>query len=185
MSSTENEFERLMARIRTGDEEAARELFDRYGQAIQMAVRRRLNRRMRSEFDSLDFAQDAWASFFHIPPERCTFHTPRELMAFLTRLVQNKLIDAYRQRYQTAAHNQRKVRRLRPNTHDLPGRQPTPSQLVIADETWNRLLQNKPPKVRLALEMLREGRSRQEIAESLGLHPKMIQRFLQQLNHRL
>jgi len=184
MSNTANEFERLMERVRTGDAEAGREIFERYGPAIQMVVRRRLNRRMRVEFDSLDFAQDAWASFFHIPPERCTFETPDELVAFLTRLVRNKLTDAYRQRFQTAMHDRRKLRSLNPSVHDRSGRQPTPSQFAIAEEEWDRMLHNKPPKLRHALEMLRAGHSRQEIAESLGLHPKMIQRLLQKLNDR-
>ena len=156
-----------------------------YGSAIQMVVRRRLNRRMRSEFDSLDFAQDAWASFFHIPPEHLTFKTPDDLVAFLSRVVRNKLTDAYRQRFQTVLHDRRKDRSLQPDLHDQPGRQPTPSQFVIADEEWDRLLQGKPPKFRHALEMLRAGHSHQEIAECLGLHPKKIQRLLQKLNDRL
>jgi RNA polymerase sigma factor (sigma-70 family) len=184
MSSTGNEFEQLMERVRSGDTEAAREIFDNYGPAIRMVVRRRLNRRMRIEFDSLDFTQDAWASFFHIVPERCTFETPADLVAFLSRIVRNKLTDAYRQRYQTAAHDRRKLRSLQPDVHDRPGRQPTPSQFAIADEEWDRMLQDKPPKLRHALEMLRAGHSRQEIAASLGLHPRRIQRLLQQLNDR-
>jgi len=184
MSSTENEFARLMERVRAGDAEAAREIFERYGRAIHRVVRQRLNRRMRVEFDSLDFVQDAWASFFHIPPERCTFQTSDDLVAFLTRLVRNKLTDAYRQRFQTAMHDRSKDRPLHPDVHDRPGRQPTPSQLAIAEEEWDRMLQDKPPKLRNALEMLRAGHSRREIAESLGVHPKMIQRLLQKLEER-
>ena len=184
MSSTGNEFERLMERLRAGDAEAGREIFERYGQAIQMVVRSRLNRRMRVEFDSLDFAQDAWASFFHIPPERCTFETPDDLVAFLIRIARNKLTDAYRQRFHTEMHDRRKVRSLEPTDHNRPGRQPTPSQFAIAEEEWDRMLHNKPPKLRLALEMLRAGHSRREIAESLGLNPKMIQRLLEKLNER-
>jgi len=184
MSSTGNEFERLMERVRTGDAEAGREIFERYGPAIQMVVRSRLNRRMRSEFDSLDFAQDAWASFFHIPPERWTFATPDDLMAFLTRIVRNKLIDAYRERYQTAKRDPRRVRPLRPEVHDQPGPQPTPSQFAIAEEEWGRMLKDKPPKLRNALELLRAGHSQREIAESLGIDTKTIRRLLQPLEAR-
>lgn len=184
MSSTGNEFERLMERVRTGDAEAAREIFERYGTAIQMVVRRRLDRRMRSEFDSMDFAQDAWASFFHLPADRCTFATPDDLVAFLTRLVRNKLIDAYRQRFQTAMRDRRRLRSLQPNVHDQPGAQPTPSQFAIAEEEWDRMLKDKPPKLRHALELLRAGHSQREIAESLDIHPRTIHRLLQQLSER-
>jgi RNA polymerase sigma-70 factor (ECF subfamily) len=185
MSNTGSEFEHLMERVRTGDAEAARELFQSYGEAIQKVVRRRLSRRMRSEFDSLDFVQDAWASFFHIAPERWTFQTPEELMAFLTRLVQNKVVDAYRLRYQTKAHAPGHIQTLQTNTPNVAARQPTPSQVAIAEEEWDRMLQDKPPKLRGALEMLRAGYSRQEIAENLGLHPKTIQRLLQSMNKQM
>lgn len=185
MPSTENDFERLMERVRVGDTEAARQLFETYGEAIQRVVRRRLHRRLRTEFDSLDFVQDAWASFFHIPPERYTFRTPEELMAFLCRLVQNKLIDAHRQHFHTEKRDPTKVERLPPNSPDLAIPYPTPSQVMMAEEEWDRILRNKPPKLRRAMEMLRAGYSRQEIAEELGLHPKQIQRLLQQLTKQV
>lgn len=184
MFNGSSEFERLMERIRQGDTEAARQLFDSYGEAIKQVVRRRLHRRLRSEFDSLDFVQDAWASFFHIPPERCTFQTPEELMAFLRRLVENKVIDAYRQRLGTEKRDPYKVQPLQAGTQDVDARQPTPSQVVMAEEEWQRMVRNRSPKLRQALEMLRAGYSRREIAENLGLNPKRFQRLLQQLNEQ-
>jgi RNA polymerase sigma factor (sigma-70 family) len=185
MSTSENEFERLMAGVRAGDPQAGRELFERYGKHIQMVVRRRLHQNLRSQFDSLDFAQEAWASFFDIPPDRYTFQTPEELVAFLTRLVQNKMADAYRRRF---PGGKGAARALPPSTvevEDQPDVEGTPSQFAMAKETWERFLEDKPPQVRQAMEMLRAGYSRQEIAQSLGIHPKMIQRLLQKLDDRL
>lgn len=187
MSSTGSEFEQLMERIRAGDAEAARELYHSYGKAIQLVVRRRLNlnRRMRSEFDSVDFVQEVWAAFFRTDPEHLTFRTPEQLAAFLLRLLRNKLVDAYRLGYRTEERNPRKmIRYLRKNCDDMPAPQPTPSQLAVAEEEFRRLLWNKPPKIRSALEMLRAGCSRQEIAQKLGLNPKMIQRLLQRLDEQ-
>ena len=46
-----------MERVRSGSEEAAREMFDRYSGHIALVVRRRLDQRMRSQYDSLDFLQ--------------------------------------------------------------------------------------------------------------------------------
>ncbi len=151
MSSTANEFEQLMQRVRSGCPEAARELFERYGQEIHMVVHHRLSRRLRSQFDSLDFAQDAWASFFHIPAESYTFETPEELVSFLSRIACHKLLDAYRHRLRTIKHNRHAEQDA---DNDPPGRHPTPSQLAIADEQWDRLLQGQPPEVRRALELL-------------------------------
>lgn len=178
MSSTRNEFEQLMERVRTGDPDAGREIFERYGKAIQRVVRYRLNRRLRSQFDSLDFTQDAWASFFHIPAENYNFRTPEELVAFLTRIVRHKIIDAYRKRCRRSKNTRPQLRRFQNDVDKQPARQPTPSQFVIADEEWSRLLQNKPPKIQQALAMLRDGHSQREIAQNLGLNVRRIHRLL-------
>lgn len=185
MSTPENEFERLMAGVRAGDPQAGQELFERYGKHIQMVVRRRLHQSLRSQFDSLDFAQEAWASFFDISPDRYTFRTPEELVGFLTRVVQHKLIDAYRRRFPGAKGGTCAISPAEAELEEQPGAEATPSQFAMAKETWERFLEDKPPQVRRALEMLRAGYSRQEIAQSLGIHPKMIQRVLQKLDDRL
>jgi RNA polymerase sigma-70 factor (ECF subfamily) len=182
MSGTGNEFERLMQRVRTGDPLVGKELFERYGKAIQMVVRYRLDPRLRSQFDSLDFAQDAWASFFRRPAEDFAFQTPEDLVAFLTQVARHKIIDAYRQRCRHSKKNGRTFRRSETYIDDKPARQPTPSQMAIGEEAWRRLLRNKPPKIQLALEMLRDGYSQREIAQRLELNVKRIQRLIKRLN---
>ncbi len=184
MSSSGNEFERLMERVRTGDPEVGKELFERYGKAIQMVVRYRLDRRMRSQFDSLDFAHDAWASFFRIPTDNYTFRTPEELVAFLSRVVRHKMIDAYRKRCRRSKEGERTFVKSESYDEEQPAHQPTPSQVAIVEEEWRRLLQDKPPRMQRALEMLRQGYSQREIAEHLGLTVKSIQRLIKRLNER-
>jgi RNA polymerase sigma-70 factor (ECF subfamily) len=180
MPLTNKQFVALMRRVRSGDEQAAGELFQRYGKPIQEAVHRWLTRNMRSQFDSLDFTQDAWASFLHIPPRQYKFKTPRELMNFLRRLAKNKLRQAYRRQYGTIKRARHPVQSLEAGEDQLriepPGLSPTPSQVVMAEEQWRRMLQDQPPKVQKALEMLRAGNTHQEIAEILGVHPRMVQR---------
>jgi RNA polymerase sigma-70 factor (ECF subfamily) len=190
MAETANEFEQLMQRIRAGCPDAAREVFERYSRPIHMIVRHRLNPRLRSQFDSLDFAQDAWACFFDVPADRYCFKTPEELVNYLAGIAHHKLVDASRQRLQTTKHARHEVQPLRPQTdedsgNDPPMRQPTPSQVAIAEEQWGRLLEDQPPRVRRALEMLREGHTHNKIAECLGVHPKMLQRVLQHLERKL
>lgn len=182
MSSPGNEFERLMERVRTGDPEVGKELFERYGKAIQMVVRYRLDHRLRSQFDSLDFAQDAWASFFRIPTDNYTFRTPEELVAFLSRVVRHKMIDAYRKRCRRSKGGERTFVNSESYDEEAPALQPTPSQVAIVEEEWRRLLKDEPPEMQCALEMLREGYSQREIADQLGLTVKSIQRLIKRLN---
>lgn len=184
MSSSGNEFERLMERVRTGDPEVGKELFERYGKAIQMVVRYRLDHRLRSQFDSLDFAQDAWASFFRIPADNYTFQTPEELMAFLSRVVRHKMIDAYRKHCRRSQEGERKFVKSVSYEEEQPARQPTASQVAIVEEEWRRMLKDKPEEMQRALEMVREGYSLRETAQTLGLTVKSIQRLIKRLNER-
>jgi|SRR5579884_1200994 len=184
MSSSGNEFERLMERVRTGDPEAGNELFERYGKAIQMVVRYRLGHRLRSQFDSLDFAQDAWASFFRIPTDNYTFRTPEELVAFLSRVARHKMIEVYRKRCRRSKAGDRTFVPSESYDEEQPGCQPTPSQVAIVEEEWRRLLKDEPPEMQRALKMLREGYSQREIARRLGLSTKSIQRLIKRLNER-
>src|SRR4051794_37316693 len=76
----------FLARIRAGDEEAARELLTRYEAQVRLVVRRQLPRLLRSRFDSLDFLQSVWRSFFRrmqAGPEE--FEDPQYLVGFLAR----------------------------------------------------------------------------------------------------
>ncbi len=173
-----------------GCPEAAREIFERYSAEIQLVVRHRLSRRLRSQYDSLDFTQDAWASFFDLPADRYTFQTPEELMSFLSRIAFRKVMDAYRRRRGTIKYSRHEEQALRRGTEDDPGNeppapQPTPSQFAIAEEQWTRLLRGQRPEVRRALEMLRLGYSHREVGDCLGVHPKLIQRVLENLKRRL
>src|SRR5262249_3516844 len=152
---------------------AAQEIFDRYSEHIRRVIRRRLNQRLRPQYDSVDFNQAVWASFFQIPPEQYTFATPDDLIAFLSRLALNKVIDETRKRLQTRNPDVGREPSLDPPPPagseefpgDPPGRQPTPSQLAIAEEHWVQMLQGQGPRERRVLEMLRQGHTHQEIAE--------------------
>ena len=58
----------------------------------------------------------------------------------------------------------------------------TPSQYLIADEEWERLLSSQPPAGRRILLMLRQGQSHGEIASEVGVHERTIRRLLRRLH---
>ncbi len=187
MTEQPSEFDLLMERVRAGSAEAARELLDRYGGHVRRVVRRKLHQRLRTQFDSTDFTQAVWASFFAAPAGDQSFDSPDALVAFLAGMAFNKVAEAYRSRVRAA---KRCVYREEPlategvsesvGHRDL--RQPSPSQVAVANEHWERLLQGLPAQYRLALELLRRGHTHAEVAARLGLNPKQIQRLLHKLN---
>jgi RNA polymerase sigma factor (sigma-70 family) len=192
MAKSSNEFETLMARIRAGCPEAAQEVFERYNHHVQRVVRRTLGQRLRRQYDSADFAQSTWASFFLTAPEHYTFRTPEALVGFLARVAYNKVVEANRHRLDTAKHDLQRELSLHEvaaaegeRLPALVGRTPTPSQVAVAAESFEQLVDGQPPEFRRALEMLRQGHSQAEVAKVLGIHPKLLQRVLQKLRKRV
>jgi RNA polymerase sigma-70 factor (ECF subfamily) len=197
MHDSHEDFEELMRRVRQGCPGAAREVYDRYNPHVQRIVRRYLARRLRKQYDSLDFLQEVWTSFFMTPADRYTFDRPADLINFLGRVATNKVVEAYRQRVQTAKHDiarELPIARLPADDGTIqksavaaepPGREPTPSQLTIAEERWELMLRGQPPRSRRVLELLRQGHTYREVSEQTGIHHKVIQRLVRKLGERV
>jgi RNA polymerase sigma-70 factor (ECF subfamily) len=191
MLAEQTEFALLMQRVRDGCPQAAQEVFDRYSDHIRRVVRRRLHQPLRRRLDSTDFLQSVWAAFFRTPAQY-VFGTPEELIGFLAALAQNKLVDAFRR---NVGNTRRDIRREQPlpTASDsvgrehlvLAGRQPTPSQVAVAQERWELLLADQPPENRRVLELLRQRYSPSEIVEHLNVHPKRLQRVIRRLMARM
>src|SRR4051812_332701 len=93
-----SEFAILMEKLRNQTEGAAEELIERYGPAVVRVVRRRLRKGLRSKFDSMDFVQSVWATFFATPAQQFDFDDPESLIKFLTKVARHKVVDAVRER---------------------------------------------------------------------------------------
>jgi RNA polymerase sigma-70 factor (ECF subfamily) len=186
MSESPNDFDALMQRLRDGSEEAARELLERYGDHILRVVRRKLHRRLRAKFDSVDFVQAVWASFFADGPQRYAFDRPQALIAFLVTLAQNKVVDAVRQRFVLQKHNVNRERALdgsvAAQAAGVSARDPSPSQVAVANDEWRRLLAELPARYQRMLELLRKGYTQREIAAELGVNEKTVRRVLDKLS---
>jgi len=193
MDSTQEEFLDLMQRVQEGDEQAAEELYESYREHILRVVRRRLHHPLRNRFDSCDFVQSVWMSFFGRGLEKNQFDSPKELVAFLQKMAMFKVIDAYRKGKQTARHdcsNERSLQEVPPEGIEgapeayLAGTTPTPSQEAAAKERWEDLTRGRCELDRQILILRREGYTFEEIGRRLNLSPKRIQRLLRRLKPR-
>ena len=184
-----DDFHTLMDRVRNGSDEAAQELLDLYGDHIFRAVRRRLNRSLRSKYDSQDFVQAVWASFFANLPTVREFDRPEALIAFLARVASNKVIDECRTRLQTEKNDIKRERSMESvcvgTTDPLKGNDPTPSQVAIANEQWGRMIDGQPSHYRRIMELRAEGISNNEIADRLEINEKTVRRVVQRQLKRL
>jgi RNA polymerase sigma factor (sigma-70 family) len=177
----------FLDRIRAGDEAAGRELIARYEAQVRLVVRRQLPRLLRSRFDSLDFLQSVWASFFRrlrAGPDQ--FEDPRYLVAFLARVARNKVVDQYR-RAATLKHDMRREETLSSaNSHaqEPAAEQDTASEVAEAHEAFDRLRDLLPADRRGILRLKLEGLSTREIGQQLGLSERTVRRALEDLRRR-
>jgi RNA polymerase sigma-70 factor (ECF subfamily) len=191
MDDAEREFASLMEQVRSGNQEAAQEVYNRYSDPVRRVVRRWLEQRLRRQYDSADFVQSVWASFFQVPADAYTFPNPDALVAFLSRMAYHKVIETRRKRRGTLRRGKGDEQSLdepppdkprnSPLAQALPGPTQTPSQYMMADERWEGLLRRLPPGHKRVLELLREGHTHTEIADRLGIDRKVIQRLLDRL----
>jgi RNA polymerase sigma-70 factor (ECF subfamily) len=185
MQNRVDEFAALMAGVREGSQEAARELYQRYGRHILRVIRSRLSKKLRSKFDSADFAQAVWASFFALAPHVKLADRPDAVAAFLARMARNKVIDAVRQRLATARYDVERESSLEelkdPEALELVAADPTPEQIAMAREEWDRLLDDLPALHRQILLLAQQQRTQQEIADSLGLDRGTVRRVFRRL----
>lgn len=170
-----SQFRASMEQVRSGSTDAVWQLIEDYGPAIQKVVRRRLDRRMRSKFDSVDFVQMVWASFFRNPMEMSSFHEPEELLRYLSAMARHKVVDEYRRRIVQQKHNITRERSLNESreTEDVPKtRDPTPSQFAMLREDWNRKLEGMSDAHRRVVQLRLGGATFEEIASEVGIHER-------------
>jgi RNA polymerase sigma-70 factor (ECF subfamily) len=185
----ESDIPEFLARIQSGDEAAARDLLTRYEAEVRLVVRRQLPRLLRSRFDSLDFLQSVWGSFFRrVRSGPAEFEDARHLVAFLARAAKNKVIDEYRR----AASRKQDVHREEPlwtdggRPRDVPATAiDTPSEVAQAHEVFGRLKALVPEERHTILELKAEGLSSRDIGEKLGISERTVQRVIEDLRRRV
>lgn len=188
----EHDFVELLREVLAGAPDASQRFLDLYGPELLRSVRRRLPRQLRPQFDSLDFVQDVWGSFF-AAPERRNFADSEQLLAYLTTVARNKVTDSVRQRMSGQKRNVNREQRLTPNADDstcapynqLTDHNPTPSQNLMEEEEWHKLLQSQPPVYRKVLDMLRHGKSVKQVSQELNISERTVTRLISRVMSRL
>jgi RNA polymerase sigma factor (sigma-70 family) len=171
-----------------GDEMAWEALFKECYPKVRRVVRRRLDRSMRSLYDSTDFANDAMENLA-ANRDQLDFPSVHSLIAFLAQVAEQKVIDEYRRQH-TQKRDVTRERPIRSNGADglsaqLSSDEPTASQLAQANEVHEWLLSRPDETERSIIELKEQGYSTSDIAERTGWNIRKVQRFLQDLHDSL
>ncbi len=189
-------FEQLLADMRAGSQDAAREIVDTYGPHIRAAVKRRLAGFLRPMFDSEDFVQSAWKSLICMSPDKVDqLHEPKQLVALLATIAARKMIDQYRQRTRKACNVTRRRELDDPEVIDALAKIAginTPSQLCIAQEKqeqfrqrWEDLVNRQPPRNQRIVNLRLGGQQFAAIAQAEDVSERHARRIVEKLLQRL
>jgi RNA polymerase sigma factor (sigma-70 family) len=182
----EGELRQFLARIRDGDEDAARQLLRRYEAKVRLVVRRQLPRLLRSRFDSHDFVQSVWGSFFRrVKTSPAELEGTDNLIGFLARAARNKVIDEYR-RASSRKQDKRREESMWDGSEprELADGSDTPIEVAEASEAFSRLRDLVPEDRRAILDLKAEGLSTVDIAARLGLGERTVRRVIEDLRRR-
>jgi RNA polymerase sigma-70 factor (ECF subfamily) len=187
MSTVDQNFDQLLADLRDGSEEAAWQLIEQYGPHIHRVVRRHLNRRLRGKFDSVDFVQSVWASFFREPEQIQEFTSPEQIVAYLAAAARFKVVDETRRRLGTKKHDVMREESWSESTIEEQENAcvgPTPDDVAIAREAWNRLVGSETTRHREIVRLRIAGNTYGEIAEKLDIHERTARKVVDRLLRR-
>ena len=180
----DSDFELLMNQVRDGSDSAAWDLVEQYGPYVLRAVRRNIRHEIRAKFDSQDFAQAVWTSFFDCSNQMRQVERPEQLVRLLATMARNKVIDEGRKR-DTKRYCVKNETSMNDLTHEsnqgLKSKDPTPSQLAIVREKWEQVLDGQPSHYRRIAQLKLSGETNTAIAEKLGINEKTVRRVLKEL----
>lgn len=183
-------FSPLWERARRGEPDAVAELLRRYEAEVRLMVRARLPRALRGQFDSLDFVQSVWASLFAGGSCDEAFEDADRFRRFVAGVARNKVYETYRRRttrkYDIAREETLYVRRRGgEQARDVAAPDPTPSQVVQADDRLEQLTAGCDATEVTIVELRREGLTFDEIARRVGVSDRTARRVIDDARRRL
>lgn len=184
----DGDLSRALEAAQNGDSAARETLFRECYPKVRRVVSRKLDKSMRSLYDSTDFASDVMKSLA-ANLDHLSFPTVDHLIAFLIRVAEQKVIDEHRRRH-TLKRDVGRERRIHDGDSQtaptgLASDGPTASQVAQANEVEARLFDRQDEVEKRILQLRREGRDNSEIADQTGWNVRKVQRFLKDLHDSL
>ena len=168
------DFATFMRRIRGGDEQAARELVERYEPVLRREVRMRLrDPRLYSQFDWTDISQSVLASFFvRTASGQYALDQPDQLLRLLVVMTRHKFAKQER-RYRADRRDYRRLESCDPAHLDVQSPTThTPSRLVAGRELLEAIRARLSDDDRMLADLRAEGCEWAEISERMGGTPQ-------------
>lgn len=186
---SEEDFERLLAWVRSGEESAAVQLVHRYERAVLRTVRSRLGKSMRSAIDSMDIMQSVHRSLLiGLRSEKFEMTSPQQLISLAVVMVQRKVARHWHKMQRMPATQSQAATDSHPSPGELlASNDPAPSKIVSAEDLLQSLLLKLDALDQKLVRLKLAGNLSADTAKELQLDPAFVRmrwsrlrRFLQQ-----
>jgi len=188
----DEDFTGLMAKAKAGDPAAIRDFLSRFEPEVRMMVRARLPKKLRTQFDSLDFVQAVSQSFFADPPlDAPDFQKVEHLRGFLAGVVRNKVFEQHRRLTKTEKYDVSREERLyvRRGDRDVPREvvspDPSPSQAAQETDCMAQLTAGRSQREVDVISLRRLGLTFDEIADRTGVNERTVRRIINSARSRM
>ena len=188
----DDDFSDLMNRARSDDPAAIRDFLSRFEREVQMMVRARLPKKLRTQFDSVDFVQAVWQSFFSdLKDHPRNFANTEHLRGFLAGVVRNKVREQHRrltrtEKYDLAREQSLYIRRGdREVLREVISPEPSPSEMVQADDRMAQLTAGRSPREVEVVRLRLQGLTFVEIAARTRMEERAVRRVIESVRSRM
>ena len=177
----------LIRRWRNGDEDAARDLFERYVRRLTRLAEQQLGAPLASRLDGEDVVQSVFRTFFR----RCArgefkIESSAQTWRLLVRIT-------LRKSWAKARHHTAAIRDLGAETvsdrsawfEETVSRTPSPHEATTLADELEFVLRGLPPAYVQMVEMRLQGYTAAEIADQMGVSRQTVYRVLRLLQERL
>jgi RNA polymerase sigma-70 factor (ECF subfamily) len=185
--AADDSFDQMLARLRAGDDDAARQVFEQFAGRLVALAHSRLSSQLRQKVDAEDVLQSVFKSFFAGHAEGqyrlVSWDSVWGLLADITLRKCARKAEFYRA-------GRRDVQRELPGAAHDSGigrgtREPTPSEAAILTETVEQLLAGLQAHERDMVVLELQGYTIQEIGERVGRAERSVYRILARVRKRL
>ena len=185
-----NSFAEFLARLRGGDDAAARELFGRFAHQLIALALRHIDTGLRHKVDPEDVVQSVYKSFFfRYGADNLDVVNWNRLWGLLALITVRKCAER-------AAYHRAQCRDAAREVSSPPGqeaapwleplgREPTPLEAALLNETVEQLFAGLDEEERPVLELSLQGYSTREISERLGRAERTVRLLREGIRHRL
>ena len=175
----------LLKLWRAGDEDAARQLFDRYVAQLVALARRRISQRIASRVDAEDIVQSVFRTFFQRARQgEFQIDDPDDLCKLLVKITVHKTlrqIAFHKRAKRDAAKEAGQGDGESDHLMAVLASEPTPEETTTLLDQMEHFLSKLRPEDRRIIEMRMEGYSNVEIANRLGITDRKIRRLMERV----